>query len=87
MIMESERRPEISYPCVWAYKIIGTNIDKMLEAIETSVCGLNYDIAPSNISTKGNYYSLNLTLSVPNEVIRDLIYQNLIKNEFIKMVF
>ena len=87
MILDSNKRPEIDYPCEWSYKIIGNNIDKMIEAIESAVSGLNYDVAPSNISKKGNYYSLNLTLTVPNEVVRDIIYQKLDSSESVKIVF
>jgi putative lipoic acid-binding regulatory protein len=87
MILDSDKRPEINYPCEWSYKVIGNNIDRMLEAIESAVSGLNYDVTPSNISKNGNYYSLNLSLIVPNEVVRDLIYQKLDSSESIKIVF
>jgi putative lipoic acid-binding regulatory protein len=87
MILDSNNRPEITYPCEWSYKIIGNNIDKILEAIENAVSGLKYDVTPSNISKNGNYYSLNLKLTVPNEVVRDLIYQKLDSSESVKIVF
>jgi uncharacterized protein len=87
MILDSNQRPEITYPCEWSYKIIGNNVDKILEAIEIAVSGLKYDVTPSNISKNGNYYSLNLTLTVPNEVVRDLIYQKLDTSDSIKIVF
>ncbi|MDR3667351.1 MAG: DUF493 domain-containing protein [Ignavibacteriaceae bacterium] len=87
MILDSSKKPEITYPCEWSYKIIGNNIEKMLEAIDMAVSGLKYDVTPSNISKKGNYYSLNLTLTVPNEVVRDLIYQKLDSHESVKIIF
>ena len=87
MILDPNQRPEITYPCEWSYKIIGNNIDKIIEAIEIAASGLKYDVTPSNISKKGNYYSLNLTLTVPNEVVRDLIYQKLDSSDSIKIVF
>jgi hypothetical protein len=87
MILDSNKRPEIAYPCEWSYKIIGNNVDKILEAIENAVSGLKYDVTSSNISKNGNYYSLNLTLTVPNEVVRDLIYQKLDSSDSIKIVF
>ena len=62
-------------------------IPKILEAIENAVSGLKYDVTSSNISKNGNYYSLNLTLTVPNEVVRDLIYQKLDSSDSIKIVF
>ena len=87
MILDSNQRPEITYPCEWSYKIIGNNIDKILEAIEIAASGLKYDVTPSNISKNGNYYSLNMTITVPNEVVRDLIYQKLDSSDSIKIVF
>ncbi|GAB4287628.1 MAG: hypothetical protein Kow0098_04450 [Ignavibacteriaceae bacterium] len=87
MIFNTEnRRPEIDYPCSWSYKIIGSDVNEMLEAIESACSGMNYDVTPSNISRKGNYYSLNLTLVVPNEVVRDLIYENLQNSPSTKFV-
>ncbi len=83
---ENSPRPKIDYPCKWEYKIIGTDINLILSAIEEAVPGMQYDVTPSNVSKKGNYFSLNLQLEVPNEVIRDLIYENLEKKPGIKMV-
>jgi putative lipoic acid-binding regulatory protein len=86
MILNPGNRPEIIYPCEWSYKIIVTNIDKTLEAIESAVGGMKYIVTPSNISKNGKYYSLNLKLSVPNEVVRDIVCQKLINNDFVKIV-
>ena len=86
MALEEDKRPEIEYQCEWAYKIIGTNIEKILEAIESAVSGMKYDVTPSNISKKGKYFSLNLLVTVPNETMRDIVYQKLSDNDFIKIV-
>ncbi len=86
LLDENSPRPEISYPCEWAYKIIGTDVNLILSAIEEAAPGMEYDVTPSNISKKGKYFSLNLKLEVPNEVIRNLIYEKLEKQPGIKMV-
>ena len=86
MTFDEGKRPEIEYPCEWAYKIIGTNIEKILEAIEIAVSDMKYNITPSNISKKGKYFSLNLLVTVPNETIRDIIYQKLNSSDPIKIV-
>lgn len=87
MILDSNsERPKIEYPCEWSYKIIGDNIEKIIEAIENAAAGLKYEITPSNISKKGNYFSLNLVIKVPSEVVRDLVYENLNKSENVKIV-
>lgn len=84
---ENSKRPEIEYPCKWDYKIIGTDVTEMVKAIEEAVGNLEYDITPSNISKKGNYFSLNLTVNVPSEVVRDLIFQKVSSSTFVKIVF
>jgi len=87
MILDSNsKKPNIEYPCNWDYKIIGTSVDEMIKAIELAAEGMEYKISPSNVSSKGNYFSLNLTVFVTTEVIRDIIFAKLKANEFVKMV-
>ncbi len=87
MILGSNsRRPKIDYPCEWSYKVIGKNVDELLKAIENAAGGIEYTVTPSNISKKGNYFSLNFSLEVPNEVVRNLVYEKLDKNDDVIMV-
>jgi putative lipoic acid-binding regulatory protein len=80
------KKPQIEYPCKWPYKIIGENIEEMINAVEAVVVDLEYDLTPSNISQKGKYFSLNITVEVPSETMRDLIFQKLSKHSAIKFV-
>ena len=78
--MESDNNKEelkIEYPCEWSYKIIGNNLEKMIKIIEDTVEKMEYDLTPSNISKKGNYYSLNLKVQVNSETERDIIFKKL----------
>jgi putative lipoic acid-binding regulatory protein len=87
MILDSNsKRPNIIYPCNWDYKIIGTNVDEMIKAIEIIVDRMEYKLSPSKVSSQGNYISLNLRVLVTSEVIRDLIFAKLEANEYVKMV-
>lgn len=87
MILDSNsKKPNIEYPCNWDYKVIGTDVDKMINVIEQSVEGMDYKISSSNVSSKGKYFSLNLTVFVSSEVIRDIIFAKLKASEFVKMV-
>ncbi len=87
MILDSNsKKPNIEYPCDWDYKVIGTDVDKMIKMIEQSVEGMDYKISSSNVSSKGKYFSLNLTVFVSSEVIRDIIFAKLKASEFVKMV-
>ncbi len=87
MILDSNsKKPDIEYPCEWNYKIIGTDVEEMIKAIEIAVAELKYEILSSNVSSKGNYFSLNLKVFVPSELIRDIIFSKLNESIFIKMV-
>lgn len=87
MILDSNsKKPEINYPCSWNYKVIGTNVDEMIKAIEESVIGMEYEIKSSNISSKGNYVSLNLQVYVTSEAIRDIIFAKIEASDYVKMV-
>jgi putative lipoic acid-binding regulatory protein len=87
MILDSNsKKPNIEYPCNWDYKVIGTDVDKMIKAIEEAVIGMEYKISSSNVSSKGNYFSLSLQVHVSSEVIRDIIFAKLKDSEFVKMV-
>lgn len=85
MNSDSERL-NIKYPCKWQYKIIGKSVEDMISAVEDIVADLEYDITPSNISSNEKYYSLNLHILVPSEIIRNIIYQKLTQKEAIKFV-
>ncbi len=87
MLLDSNsNKPNIEYPCNWHYKVIGTDASEMIKAIELAVDGMDYKISSSNVSSKGNYFSLNLKVFVTSEVIRDIIFTKLKANEFVKMV-
>jgi hypothetical protein len=85
MNLESSR-PEIDYPTKWEYKIIGPDIDEMIKAVETIIVDLEYNLSASNISRKANYFSLNISVGVPSEIVRDLIIQKLSAHPAIKFV-
>lgn len=87
MIFNQEnKKPQIDYPCKWQYKIIGDGVEAMISAVEEVVVDLEYDLTPSNISKKGKYFSLNIVVVVPSEIVRDLIFQKLTKHPAIKFV-
>lgn len=81
-----DKKPEINYPTKWEYKIIGSNVNEMIKAVESIVNDLKYDITPSNISKKGKYFSLNLLVFVSSEMERDKIFQELTNHLAIKFV-
>ena len=82
----SKKRPDIDYPTEWQYKIIGSDVDEMLSAVEESIIGLDYKVVLSNVSSNEKYFSLNISLVVPSEVVRDIIFQKLSNHPAIKFV-
>ena len=80
------KKPEINYPTKWEYKIIGADIDEMISAVETIVKDFEYEIVPSNISKKANYFSMNVIVLVPTEEFRDKIFKELTEHQAIKFV-
>ena len=87
MIIHSKsNRPEIEYPTNWRYKVIGRSLDEMIAAVEEAAGKLKYEITPSNISENSRYYSVNFSVVVTSEAVRDMIYEKLNSNEHIKVV-
>lgn len=87
MNLNSQNEPlKIEYPCKWKYKIIGEKVEDMINAVEEIVANLEYDITPSNISNNEKYYSLNLQVLVPSEIVRNIVFQKLAEQDAIKVV-
>ena len=80
------RKPEINYPTKWEYKIIGSDVEEMINAVETIVKDFEYDLVPSNISKKANYFSMNVIVLVPTEEFRDKIFKEFTEHPAIKFV-
>ena len=79
-------KPDIVYPCDWNYKIIGDDVSKIVEAVKYAVDNLSYELSPSNVSKKGNYFSMNLRVSVPSEDKRNEIYSTLENDKSVKYI-
>ena len=86
IIGSNSNRPEIQYPTNWQYKVIGSNLDEMIAAIEEAAGNLKHEITPSNISENAKYYSVNFSVFVTSEAERDMIYKKLTSSEYIKIV-
>lgn len=78
--------PEIAYPCVWTYKVIGED-HSLLKDIITKACAPHAVlISPSHSSSKGKYHSVNAELVVPDETARLRIYAELKSSSAVKIV-
>ena len=80
------RKPEINYPCVWQYKVIGTDHKAIQAALSEKLGDAPYSLSQSRTSKKGKYISLNLELTVHNEEQRLDLYKTLTAHPSIKLV-
>ena len=77
---------KIEYPCTWHYKVIRINYKKVEGAISTVLSEKEYTFKKSNMSSKGAYVSIHVSLIVENEDIRNKIFTDFKEHEHIRMV-
>lgn len=81
-----QKKPDISYPCRWEYRVIGEDRQTLTEVIFDACAPAIPDIELSNTSSSGRYYSLNATLTVDNEEMRLIIFERIQIHPAVKMV-
>lgn len=69
-----QKKPDIEYPCLWQYKVIGKNRDELDEAIKQICPNIPVTVKLSNTSSSGKYCSLNVELKVTDEAMRNSIF-------------
>lgn len=79
-------KPEITYPCVWQYKVIGRDSDRIKMAIEEICAPVPVSIRYSHSSSSGKYHSYNAEIEVQDEEARISIYRALHNHPDIQMV-
>lgn len=80
-----EGKPEIHYPCLWEFRIIGE--DKQdLERIVGELVAKPYTLDEKNHSSKRRFVSMHLSVEVESEEERNALYQSLSTHKAIKMV-
>ena len=77
---------EIKYPCEWIYKIIGSDLNQLKDAVFSVIHPNKFFIEKSHESSKGKYISLNVRVNVSNDQERSTYYTNLGKHKYIKVV-
>lgn len=66
-------RPEITYPCTWTYRVIGSDGELMLREIPKRLIKFKFVITPGNRSRRGKYVSINVDAMVRDEAERNSI--------------
>ena len=77
MLNGQENKGEVTYPCPWAYRVIGRGREELRQAAETALAGREGLIYHVNRSREGKYHSLHVELVVADELDRDLVFQRL----------
>jgi uncharacterized protein len=83
---KGECKPEISYPCLWVYKMIGRDMDLLRSAVAETLCDQTFSAVPSRSSKGGAYHCLNIELMVENEPDRLGFYEKLRRHPAVIMV-
>lgn len=79
-------KPEIAYPCLWQYKIIGTDRDSIIDAVMDILPNTDHLLSNSHTSSGGRYVSMKLELVVQSEEQRLSLYNQLVENPSVKIV-
>lgn len=83
---QSPEQPEIEYPCIWSYTVIGEDCSLLKDAIVSACAPLTAEISHSRASSKGKYHSLHAKIEVASEEIRLRIYQTLKLSLAVKII-
>lgn len=86
MVNLEDKKVEINYPCKWQYKLILESHHNHKEVVKEILGEKSHEIRDSKNSNQGKYKSYNLTLFVSNDDERIYFFEELKKNEKIKMV-
>lgn len=82
----SQDKPEIVYPCEWAYRIIGLAEEPIKNVVASVVGERNYTLKSSNQSSSGKFVSMALEMIVDSEEERVSIYESIKASDDVKMV-
>ena len=77
---------QIDYPCLWLFKVIGSDPEKLHQALLGVINDRSCNISYSNSSSTGKYHCLNLEITVQNENDRNAIYMILKAHPLVKIV-
>lgn len=82
----ADRKAEIDYPCVWQYKIIGTDQQVLQAVVAEHLSDSPYSLSASKKSSAGRYLSMNLELTVNSDEQRQSLYRALSAHPAVKAV-
>ena len=81
-----DRRPELSYPCTWTYRLICTDAEVLRTAVVALMGTSEHTLVAIGASESGRYQRLELRVHVRDEIERNDIFQALGKIEVVRFV-
>lgn len=81
-----KRKPDLIYPCPWAYTLIGADADGLRRAVSDIVGERVHTVTLSRTSAGGKYHSLNLALEVRDETERLGLYDAFRRHPAVRLV-
>jgi len=81
-----KRKVKLEYPCLWIYKIIGSDADELRRAVAEIILDRAYKITHSRSSEGAKYHCLNVELSVESESHRTALYEALKAHRAVKLI-
>jgi putative lipoic acid-binding regulatory protein len=82
-----DRKPEITYPCAWSYRVIGADEVRLRAVILEVIGDVDHSLRLANESSQGRYRSLHLEVVVRDEEHRNSIFSALGKHPDVRFVF
>jgi len=79
-------KPNVEYPCLWIYKVIGMDREQVLKAIEEIMQQRPCEIRYSRSSAAGKYHSFSLEMTLNSDDQRLSIYEALMTHPAIRIV-
>ena len=78
--------PEINYPALWGYRIVGTCEDEIRAHVLELLAGVEHELVLGRHSSGGRYVSLHLSLVVQDEAQRLAVYEHIVRHEAVRFV-
>jgi len=86
MSVDKRNKADLHYPCLWVYKIIGTDQEAMKSAVSEIIQDRACTVNLSRSSENARYHCLNVEVMVESESHRQIIYESLKSHRAVKIV-
>ena len=82
----SNEKPQITYPTLWGFKIIGTDKEELHRVIKEVIGDKEHLCSYGNPSKNGKFHSYNASCTVATKEERDALFKQFQDHPSVKMV-